>query len=646
MLETVKRFFEKSITFVVKWRYLLALIAFVFCVAFNLHGSSIAIFNNYFTDSNIDEYNSESVVLGTPRSIRSDEYMVHTPYYMSQTYNNFEKDSNMMSLEGQDMIVGYNAPVFDITALGKPFTWGYFIFGNERGLSWYWCSKLILLVLVTFELCLIITRGNKKISLFGTILIVFSPLVQWWFVPHIVDVLFWGMALLVLAYHFFTSEGWKRIMCMILLALSAVTFVLALFPSLQVPITFVDIALLVAFLVRDRKQITFRKKDIWRIVAMACYAGGVLAYTIITSKDAILTLHDTVYPGSRVSLGGGSGLEGLFTGLTTFTLPFKSINYSNNCEASRFIHFAPLLFMLYPVIYKKFKRDKNLIVGNVLLVCLAVMAVFMCIGFPELLAKVTLLSYSNRMYIIYGFVATLFTIWGISMIWKKKIFSKKQIIIALAVFALLNVCFVNAQKLTYLTWWQYGFIIAGLTFLGFLMVTNKKKLFTLFTSVLIVVSGMTVNPIAYGTSPLTSHPLEQKIQEIAREDSDAYWLAINSTGFAALGIMNGARFLNAVNFYPDFEKWELIDPDGEQKDVYNRYAHIAVRATGGETKFNKAQTADAFILDLSAEDSLKWSVEYLVTAGELNEKWLNYYEKIYDDPEGDHYIYKRKDFAQ
>ena len=80
---------RKAVLFGIKWRYVIALIVFTFCVIFKVHGSSINEYNKMF--SNYEEYSSESVLLGESRSIRSDEWLVHTPYYMSQEYNDFDK---------------------------------------------------------------------------------------------------------------------------------------------------------------------------------------------------------------------------------------------------------------------------------------------------------------------------------------------------------------------------------------------------------------------------------------------------------------------------------------------------------------------------------------------------------------------------
>lgn len=642
-MKNVIRKLRTSVLFCVKWRYLIALLVFIFCVVFKLHGSSINEYNKMFNNSSESTY--DGVIIGESRAIRSDEYKVHTPYYMSQYYNGFAKNSNMMSLEGQDMIIGYNAPVADITLLAKPFTWGYVLLGNEYGLSWYWCSKLILLLLVSFEICMIITRKNKKISLLGMLMITFAPAVQWWFVPHMVDVFFWGMAVLVLAYHFFLSQnGWKRFLFAILLPLAVITFVIALFPSVQLPIGLVMMVLFIALMIRDKKEIAFRKKDIWQIVSMSLFVFLVLGYTIWTSKDAISALLNTAYPGHRVSLGGDYKIKDLFTNITSFILPFKNITYSNSSEISSFVHFAPIFLGIYPIMRRKLKRNKNMLIGDVFVGCITVMIIFMLVGFPNALAKITGFSYINRMESVYGFVATLFTIWGVDMVWKKQIFTNKQILFILAIYGFLNVCFIGAEELSYLNWLSYFMIIFGLLILAYLMLHRNKKAFLFGMSVTMLLSGATVNPIAYGRSALIDHPLEKKVCEIATEEPDEYWLAIGDTRLASIGIANGARVLNAVNFYPDYGKWKLLDPEGEYDYVYNRYAHIeTVIADDGKTKIMPVISSDIMVLEISYNDLVnKWPIKYLLTNRLLkNEK--QYFRRIYDDKEGEYYIYERVD---
>ena len=138
IINTARLKFDEPITklcnLAIKYRYIVALCVFLFCLVFKLHGSSVGVFNTIFPDKT-DPTISDHVV-GKARPLRSDEYNVQLPYYFSQYYNDYNLDSHQMSIAGQDMIIGYNAPVKDITMIAKPFTIGYLLFGNERGLSW------------------------------------------------------------------------------------------------------------------------------------------------------------------------------------------------------------------------------------------------------------------------------------------------------------------------------------------------------------------------------------------------------------------------------------------------------------------------------------------------------------------------------
>lgn len=162
-----------------------------------------------------------------------------------------------MSLSGQNMILGYNAPVLDPTLIGKPFVWGYILFGNKTGLSWYWCSKMILGLLAAFEMCRILTKDDM-LSAFGSVLIIYSPAIQWWFCPHMYDVFFWAMAVFAVGYHFFTADKlrWK-ILTTILAVSVLVGFTCALFPSLQISAGLVVLALFITCLLCDRDRISF-----------------------------------------------------------------------------------------------------------------------------------------------------------------------------------------------------------------------------------------------------------------------------------------------------------------------------------------------------------------------------------------------------
>lgn len=617
-------------------RYFIFLILFVLCVIFKLHGSSIGMYNYYL---NGEENAKRTEILGISRGIRSDEWMVHTPYYFSQKYNKYNKYSKQMSYSGQNMILGYNAPVKDITTIAKPFTWGYILFGNEYGLSWYWCSKLLLLILVSFELMMIITKGNKKFSIFGSLLISFAPPIQWWFVPHITDVFFWAMTVTVLTYHFFIANTKKKkILFTVLTPISYIGYVLALFPSCQVPLAYISLALIIGFLKRDKDKITFTKKEWPRIIIVLLIFLSILSYFILTSFEDIKLLMNTVYPGSRISSGNDMLYKDIFTDLTTLFLPYKTITYSNNCEASTFIH----LFPLFLITYSDIKNKNDCIVGKVLLISIMVELFYMLVGFPKLINEIILFKYINRMYLIYGFTALLFTLWSIHAIYKYKIkFKTSKIIIAIVVLMISYLTTISEEQLNYVPIYAYITEIIYFSIMSYMFLTRKKITPFIMFAILIIISSFTINPVSKGIDAIKNHKTTKIISNIAKKDK-GYWLATDSPVFAGYVLACGARVANATNFYPDYEKWQLIDPKRKNDENYNRYANMTIDLTKEKTDFSLI-APDNMRLHLNYQDLKKLNIKYIFTIKDLKNDFADENidnELLYED--GRIYIYRLK----
>lgn len=332
--------FDKGLNFVIKYRYLFAFILFVFCVLFKISGSSIGIYSEMVKEKSDNTVVSQ--VFGKAKTIRADEYLVLTPYYISQVHENFPKYNQVISMSGQNMIIGYNAPVKDITTLAKPLNWGYMLFGEEYGLAWYWCSKLILLFLFSFEMFYIITSQNKKLSILGAIMIAFGPATQWWFAPHMPDVILWAMGTFVVIYHFFFNEKrWVRNLLTIILPLVVTEFIIALFPSFQVGLGYFILFVFLALLLRNRKNIfKMRESKIRTIFALILFLL-LAGYFIGTNLNDLKTLNNTSYPGSRVETGGTLSVKDTFTDLGTIFLGYTNQSpYSNASEDSTYIHLA------------------------------------------------------------------------------------------------------------------------------------------------------------------------------------------------------------------------------------------------------------------------------------------------------------------
>lgn len=639
ILNTLRLKWDKQIHSIFNWmiryRYPIALVIFVLCVLVRLHGSSINVVQNYLIASK-----GSSNLFGVSHAIRSDEYDVQLPYYFSQYYNAYRETSYQMSLSGQDMILGYNSPVWSLTLIGKPFVWGYILFGNEIGLSWYWCMKLILGILVMYEMMVILTK-QSEFSMFGAFFIIFSPAMQWWFSPHIYDAFFWGAAIFVVGYHFFAASGTWQKFGFTILAVGALTgYVLALFPSLQIPLGILALVMMIVCLYRDRSEWKWQKKDWLWLLAGGAGLTVVLGSFVLTAQDAIRTLSETVYPGHRVSTGGNCHWSDLFTNLSNMFFPYtEKTKISNPCELCTFNHLGPVCLAYFPYLAYKIRKKKirNVLpAGIVLAAALMIEIIFMIIGFPVWLAKVTLFSYVNRMPLVYGYTATLFTLWTMSVLIKYPL--KTKLWINLVYTFGFGVIYLHAASLyddqlavshqAYLAW-AVVFVLAFL-----LMTTRRRRLVTALMIMITAISGMTVNPIAHGTDGVTEYKIVEAAEKLNKK-KDGYWLTVNDEGGILQNILlaNGSKVLNAVNFYPDYGKWKAVDPKGKYDDAYNRYAHQSVVLTDKKTSV-KTLTPDSILVSLNYQDLKKWHVTYLASKSEISEKLTEYgyqYKETYHD---------------
>ena len=111
----------------------------------------------------------------------------------------------------------------------------------------------------------------------------------------------------------------------------------------------------------------------------------------VKSKEAIITTMNTVYPGERFYTGGND-LAYLMYYINNLVLPYTKVG--NSCEAAMawgFFPFTEIIVTLYLI--KSRKKDMLL----TLLLGLDVFFIFyLCVGVPELVAKLSLLYLTSE----------------------------------------------------------------------------------------------------------------------------------------------------------------------------------------------------------------------------------------------------------
>lgn len=598
-------------------RYYICISIFIVCTIFNISGSSVASWKDYIN------YGQESgTLLGVSRPIRSDEWAVYLALLESQAQgeNNFPYVSNIISSESTDMFIVYGQPVFDISMIFRIFHIGYLIFGIDKGLSIFWIARLIVLFLVSIEFMKILTKQNKLLSVTAAIMLTFAPVIQWWFaINGLVEMLIYmQLSIIMLKKYMNENSLIKRLLYLIVIAISAGGYILTFYPAWEIPFAYVTIALAIWTIKENYKNCKITKKDISMIVIVLMVFAILMAYIGIKSKDTIATVLNSDYPGSRVETGGGM-IKKYFQSTTNVFFPFIEKGTEDNaCAEAIFIDAFPIgLILSLLVIFKEKKKDFALIILSILGLFIGVYCIF---GLPEILSKLTMLSVSpsKRTIVIASFINFLIYIRSLALI-KESIEFKKSVVISF-VLSILVTLICKLAFYSYLTKFMLfimTIILFGIFYLSLRFKEKNNKYFLVGLLIFIsLIGGITVNPVQSGTQVIYNTTLANEIKKINNEDK-ATWI-VEGLGLPMINypIMMGAKTVNCTNVYPHLDLWEKLDPKNEYKEIYNRYAHIGINITENENKFELARK-DVFYAYITVDKIEIFDAKYILTVHDL-----------------------------
>ena len=632
-----QRGLKQGFELIYEYRFVLSFLLLIMLVSFKISGSSMGCWKLFLGDG------ESGIRLGEPRVWRSDEWGTLTPLCFRQQYNTlgaYNRYSQTLGSILTDNMLVYGQPSWDILTLFRPFYWGYLFFGSERGLSWFWCSRLIVLFLSWFELGMFITDGKKKLSVMLSICVSFAPFLQWWFaINGLVEMLIYG-ACFVLGSNYLVSRAFnpRKIAVAVGMAVCAVGYVLTFYPTWMVPVAwgFVPLFLWVVIWKFDRKVL--RRVDVvpWLLIFVITAAG--LTVLAVTSWDVIKAELNSVYPGNAPSSSGGTGLWWMMK------YPISLVSrFSMNeliVENSSIICFAPAGFILALwVIIKEKKKDPLLIL---LLGINLFLVWYSCVGIPKWLAKMLLLSFvnSNRGPQVLGFLRLTLFVRAVALKEKapKRWLAALAAVISSAVPMRLALGFTKyepgglryeyfdtAEKIVVV--WA---ILAVVFYLLYRARKSKYTMAVLGVCTVVLASSIWINPVAKGVPEITKSETMQQIRDLVKEDPQAIWLVVDMA-YPATNIpaMAGADCLNTTQTYPQKTRWEMLDQEGEYEDIYNRYCHI--RASLGNKTMLELVSTDYVEVTLSPEDLKKLNIRYIVSTNDFDEKILTGITNIFTE---------------
>lgn len=616
---------EKLTGIVYKYRFWISGILLILLVFFEIHGSSILYWQNYLSNlTNIYE-----PLIGISRGIRSDEWAVNTPMLLSQYYNNsglFPYFSETIRGTLTDTFIIYGQPVRDVAIFFRPFHWGYLLLSPAKGLSFFWISRVIALFLVSFEFGMILTQKSKLLSLIYALLITWSPVVQWWFaINGLVEMLVFGqLALIMITLYMNNQNYYKRSLYALVVLICAGGYILTFYPAWQVPLAYVFLVLFIGVVLENRKHFHWNKKDVGIGLGLILFLSIGMIYILAKSGGTISSVMNTVYPGGSAETGGNQFSRlFLYPGNLFFAFS-RELTYANFCELAVYFDFFPMGIILTGwVLFKQKKADIFLIL---MLLANTALILWCLFSWPEWLAKATLLSYSKpvRAFLAVGFLNILLLIKALVLFeggFSKWIKVGAALLMSVVITLLSRELYEGYLDL------KMSILILFLLFGSFYVILsgNKdwaRKALLVISLAIVFVAGLFVNPVVSGLDAVYQQNLIKKIQQINSADN-GLWIVDSGAeiGFPIINLplMAGAPTINSTNVYPVLERWHLLDPDGSEEDIYNRYAHISMNLTNTNSETNFVlKSPDLFEVNLNIADLEKLEVSYVFSKRDLS----------------------------
>lgn len=578
-----------------RYRWVLACTLLAALVAFELSGSSVGAFGELLTGGR-----SENTLLGAPRIARSGEWAVSTPAALAQYKSIFS------SLAG-----GAGVPAMDLSEIFRPFYWGFLLLPPGRGLSFFWMGQLIGLFMVTMEFAMLLTGGNRKFSVTAAFLIAFAPAVQWWIgINGLVELLIFGQLSVLILNRYMNSPRLKsRLLYSVAMAICLGSFAVIPYPSWQVPLgcVFAGAALWV-FLTR-RRSVVFTHRDFFSL--------GVLA--VIVTGGLISAYYNSSFDVHEAAEESGRRVGTLFQYVMNLFLPYEDLppQFTPVGETVFFDFFPVGIVMSLLVIFKQKLRDKLLII---LLVSAIFLGLYSCVGYPQWLARITLLSGvgTDRTAVVVGFVNILLLLRSMSLYrpgLKASHAAYAAVGLTVVVMSFVVIKFYQYLGGTIMLPLSATILLVSFTLLLLSEKVTAQKIFCGICITLCVVMGVSVNPLEQGISALTDSELYKAVSEIARDDKGLWLVEGENVPIINLPVAAGAATINYASSYSATDINRLFS-EAENFPTGFQGAEIVLTDESDPTFTLFSEETAAVIF--GAQELMELNIEYILTGSILD----------------------------
>lgn len=546
-------------------------------IGLGLNQSSIGVWDGLYSTAPIER----SLEFGQPRDIRSDEWSVLTPWMLNQVQTGMAVDNPNMGAPASTILAG--APVSGPLMLAQPKYWGFALLDVEHGFAWYWAFKTFGMLAAVFTLLLALTRGDVLVSLAGAIALFGSSMVQWWFSGFAPEMVI-GLSVAVVGslYLLWARKIGGMLAGALAVALVVPNLLMHLYPPHLLPLGYLAVFLVAGLLLSPGSMERLFERLPLRaaLVALAlALMGWLVAVWYGATADTIRLMLATVYPGQRAFPGGDMPLYLHFHGIfESWTLDGGSVPFppSNPTKASRLWVLFPLLLLLVP--FWHWLKPSNRVKASLLAYGLLVLC-WSSVPLPQPLRMgLAHLGWSMAApwdsAIGMGVASSLL----VSVMVAERargdlaVLRSPSWLLALGAFALvLGYGVMLAGK-------DPAFFVPGRVLLAsgvaaavVWSVHRGNRWLYLGLMVVAAVPTLRVNPVQNGFDQYLHKDI---FANAAQQGPDTVWAVYGDLKVAQGFKAEGLRVLNGTHFAPRMEMIDVLDPQHNGSDIWNRYAHV------------------------------------------------------------------------
>jgi hypothetical protein len=374
-----------------------------------------------------------------------------------------------------------------------------------------------------------------------------------------------------------------------------------MYPPFQVPCAIVGAAFVAGYLgeAAARDGLRRLRGALYTLLGAAGVAAVCASLFVVTRREAIQAIVETVYPGARRVLGGGYSIVQLLSGhlmyglqlgrnMPAYLVPEQGV--TNQSEASTFILLTPYVFVAgLWIIVRRYRADRT-VDWLLALTSAAFLLLLVRLFAPWFDAPSALLGLDRvphgRLMIGVGLACVLHT-----AVVVQRIAADRRLVWGMTPAVVLAVlsCVVCGA----VTWAVLARTPARLGVLAplaatvpiplatFLILRGRPSLAGAMVLAFSFMSAGAVHPLYVGLEVLTRTPLSLTIRELAATDRGR-WIA-DGLLLEHVASLNGAPSLSGVYVYPQPPVWTGVAVDGPA--VWNRYAHVSfdVEASPGRS---------------------------------------------------------------